>query len=169
MEVRYKRAEYFSKAFNMLQSQLTSGPSSIAQEAALAGYVELGDKGGAPVELMRKKFQERRDYVMERLRKIEGVAIETPGGAFYAFPDVTKLCGGDKGGFVEGFGPVKGSDEMCRYLLQEARVALVPGSAFGVDECIRISYAASDETLEKALDRITEALDPKKFKRSGNW
>ena len=161
--------EYFSKAFNMLQSQLTSGPSSIAQEAALAGYVELGDKGGAPVELMRKKFQERRDYVIERLRKIDGVAIETPGGAFYAFPDVTKLCGGDKGGFVEGFGPVKGSDEMCRYLLQEARVALVPGSAFGVDECIRISYAASDETLEKALDRITEALDPKKFKRSGSW
>jgi aspartate/glutamate/aspartate-prephenate aminotransferase len=118
---------------------------------------------------MRKKFQERRDYVMERLRKIDGIEIETPGGAFYAFPDVTKLCGGEKGGFVEGFGPVKGSDEMCRYLLQEARVALVPGSAFGVDECIRISYAASDETLEKALDRITEALDPKKFKRSGSW
>jgi aspartate/glutamate/aspartate-prephenate aminotransferase len=161
--------EHFSKAFNMLQSQLTSGPSSIAQEAALAGYVELGDKGGAPVEAMRKKFEERRDYVMDRLRKIDGVEIETPGGAFYAFPDVTKLCGGEKGGFVEGFGPVKGSDEMCRYLLQEARVALVPGSAFGVDECIRISYAASDETLEKALDRITEALDPKKFKRSGSW
>jgi aspartate/glutamate/aspartate-prephenate aminotransferase len=161
--------EHFSKAFNMLQSQLTSGPSSIAQEAALAGYVELGDKGGAPVEAMRKKFEERRDYVMDRLRKIDGVEIETPGGAFYAFPDVTKLCGGEKGGFVEGFGPVKGSDEMCRYLLQEARVALVPGSAFGVDECIRISYAASDETLEKALDRITDALDPKKFKRSGSW
>ena len=69
---------------------------------------------------------------MERLRKIDGIEIETPGGAFYAFPDVTKLCGGEKGGFVEGFGPVKGSDEMCRYLLQEARVALVPGSAFGV-------------------------------------
>ena len=161
--------EHFSKAFNMLQSQLTSGPSSIAQEAALAGYVELGNKGGTPVETMRKKFQERRDYVIERLRKIDGVEIETPGGAFYAFPDVTKLCGGEKGGFVEGFGPVKGSDEMCRYLLQEARVALVPGSAFGVDECIRISYAASDETLKKALDRITEALDPKKFKRSGSW
>ena len=85
----------------MLQSQLTSGPSSIAQEAALAGYVELGNKGGTPVETMRKKFQERRDYVMERLRKIDGIEIETPGGAFYAFPDVTKLCGGEKGGFVE--------------------------------------------------------------------
>ena len=85
--------------------------------------------------------------MIERVRKIDGVEIETPGGAFYAFPDVTKLCGGEKGGFVEGFGPVKGSDEMCRYLLQEARVALVPGSAFGVDECIRISYAASDESF----------------------
>ena len=71
--------EHFSKAFNMLQSQLTSGPSSIAQEAALAGYVELGDKGGAPVEAMRKKFEERRDYVMDQLRKIDGVEIETPG------------------------------------------------------------------------------------------
>ena len=63
----------------MLQSQLTSGPSSIAQEAALAGYVELGNKGGTPVETMRKKFQERRDYVIERLRKIDGIEIETPG------------------------------------------------------------------------------------------
>jgi len=160
---------YFSKAFNMLQSQLTSGPSSIAQEAALAGYEKLGHKGGEPVERMRLKFQERRDYVLKRLREIDGVKIETPGGAFYAFPDVTKLCGGEKGGFVEGFGAIKGSDELCRYLLQEARVALVPGSAFGIDECIRISYAASDENLEKALDRISEALDKSKFKRSGDW
>merc|ERR1712100_958279 len=119
--------EHFSKAFNMLQSQLTSGPSSIAQEAALAGYVELGNKGGAPVETMRNVSREK-GLLMERLRKIDDIEIETPGGAFYAFPDVTKLCGGEKGGFVEGFGSVKGSDEMCRYLLQEARVALVPGS-----------------------------------------
>ena len=136
--------------------------AQVAAEAAL-------ETDSSYFDAVRSEYRKRRDALVQGLNGIENVVCPVPGGAFYAFPDVTKLCGGDKGGFVEGFGPVKGSDEMCRYLLQEARVALVPGSAFGVDECIRISYAASDETLEKALDRITEALDPKKFKRSGSW
>jgi aspartate/glutamate/aspartate-prephenate aminotransferase len=90
-----------------------------------------------------------------RVRKDE-IKLETPEGAFYVFPDVSAIVG--EGCVAEGFGPVEDGDALCRYLLEKAQVALVPGSAFGSPECVRLSYAASDETLEEALDRIEKAL-----------
>ena len=100
-------------------------------------------------------FRERRDYVCARLRAIPGVSLpSTPQGAFYALPDVSALVGEGAVG-----------DALCSYLLQEALVALVPGEAFGAPECVRLSYAASMETLKEALDRIESALSEGRFQR----
>lgn len=123
----------------------------------------LGKFGGAPVATMKAAFQKRRDYVFDRLSKIEGVKLASPQGAFYVFPDVSGLVG--DGCVAEGFGPIADADALCEYLLEKAQVALVPGSAFGNPECLRISYAASDETLREALDRIEKALAPEVYVR----
>ena len=89
--------------------------------------------------------------------------LASPQGAFYVFPDVSSLVG--DGCVAEGFGPIADADALCEYLLEKAQVALVPGSAFGNPECLRISYAASDETLREALDRIEKALAPEVYVR----
>ena len=102
-------------------------------------------------------FLRRRDRVSDRLRAAHpGIKLAAPEGAFYLFPDVSALVG--PGCEAKDFGPVEDADELCRYLLEKAQVALVPGSAFGTPECVRISCAASDETLDEALDRIEKAL-----------
>ena len=157
--------KHFARAMNMLQSQITSGPNSISQEAALAA-LELGFKGGEDVAEMVKAFRQRRDFVSERLNAIPGVKLPSVDGAFYVFPDVSAFFGGDAS--AEGFGLVTDVDELCRYILEKGQVALVPGSAFGVPECLRISYAASDATLEDALTRIEACLDPKVFTRNSS-
>lgn len=146
----------FAAAAAAIQSQTTSGASSIAQHAALAALA-LGERGGEPVAAMVDAFRARRDYVVARLRAMPGVALpSTPDGAFYALPDVSALVG--PGAAAPGFGAIPDGDALCRYLLERALVALVPGDAFGAPTCVRISYAASLETLEKALDRIEKAL-----------
>jgi aspartate/glutamate/aspartate-prephenate aminotransferase len=152
----------FAKATATIQGQITSGPSSISQQAAIAA-LGLGLNGGAPVAAMKKAFETRRDFVAARLSNIPGVKLDVPAGAFYVFPDVSALVG--DGASAEGFGPVADGDELCRYLLEKAQVALVPGSAFGNPECVRISYAASDDTLKEALDRIEKALNPEVYTR----
>ena len=152
----------FAKATATIQGQITSGPSSISQQAAIAA-LGLGLNGGAPVAAMKKAFETRRDFVAARLSNIPGVKLDVPAGAFYVFPDVSALVG--DGASAEGFGPVADGDELCRYLLEKAQVALVPGSAFGNPECVRISYAASDDTLKEALDRIEKALAPEVYVR----
>ena len=157
--------KHFARAMNMLQSQITSGPNSISQEAALAA-LELGFKGGEDVAEMVKAFRQRRDFVSERLNAIPGVKLPSVDGAFYVFPDVSAFFGGDAS--AEGFGPVTDVDELCRYILEKGQVALVPGSAFGVPECLRISYAASEATLEDALTRIEACLDPKVFTQNSS-
>eukprot|EP00271_Cylindrocystis_brebissonii_P004636 TRINITY_DN16412_c0_g1_i1.p1 TRINITY_DN16412_c0_g1~~TRINITY_DN16412_c0_g1_i1.p1 ORF type:complete len:522 (+),score=72.59 TRINITY_DN16412_c0_g1_i1:840-2405(+) len=144
----------FASACLRIQSQTTSGPSSIAQKAAMAALA-LGLNGGAPVAEMAAAFEERRDMLAARLQKIPGVRLAVPEGAFYLFPDVSEFFGDAD---VEGFGLVNDSDSMCRYLLERGQVALVPGEAFGAPNCIRISYAASMETLQAAMDHIEEAL-----------
>ena len=154
--------QHFATATAKIQGQTTSGPSSISQEAAMAA-LGLGKFGGAPVATMKAAFQKRRDYVFDRLSKIEGVKLASPQGAFYVFPDVSGLVG--DGCVAEGFGPIADADALCEYLLEKAQVALVPGSAFGNPECLRISYAASDETLREALDRIEKALAPEVYVR----
>lgn len=153
---------HFAKAAAIIQSQSTSGASSISQQAALAA-LELGPGGGEPVQAMVRAFQERRDYVSARLRSIPGVNLAEPSGAFYVLPEMSAFFG--PGAHAQGFGDVPDSDTFCRYLIEKAHVAVVPGDAFGADSCIRISYAASLETLGKALDRIAGSLDSKIYTR----
>ena len=137
------------KACNKLQGQYTSGPSSIAQKAAEAAYT----MDQAPVEEMRKAFERRRDLVLKLVADIPGLKCRKPAGAFYVFPECKsyycKGCGDRK---------INNSQDMAVYLLEEAHVACVGGSAFGDDDCIRMSYATSDENLKEAFKRIKEKL-----------
>jgi aspartate/glutamate/aspartate-prephenate aminotransferase len=147
----------YAGAAAVIQSQSTSGASSIAQHAGLAALVELGAHGGAPVAAMVAAFQERRDVVCARLRSLPGVRLPTdPAGAFYALFDVSALVG--PGAAAKDFGPVPDVDALCRYFVEKAGVALVPGDAFGAPTCVRLSYAAGLDTLGAALDRLEVAL-----------
>jgi aspartate aminotransferase len=128
-------------AMNKLQSHSTSNPTSIAQKAA----VEALRGPQESVDIMLAEYQRRRDFVVERLRAIPGVKIATPRGAFYAYPNMAEVMA-RKG--------IRSSLELCDRLLQEARVAVVPGEAFGTTEHFRLSYAASMKELERGLDRI---------------
>ncbi len=141
-----------AKAMSELQSHSTSGPSSITQKAALAAL--RGDQ--SPVRAMREQFDERRRYAIHRVRSIPGFELEvTPRGAFYVFPNVKALFGKTLADRV-----INGSDDVCMALLDLARVAIVPGSAFGSPKHVRISYAASMEKLREGFDRIERLLAP---------
>jgi aspartate/methionine/tyrosine aminotransferase len=138
------------EAVDTLQSQLTSGPSTVTQAAALVA-LSLGPE---TIEAMVAAFRERRDAVLERLRAIEGVECPTPQGAFYLFPDVSGLFGR-----VAPDGTViADSLGLCRYLLDDHLVALVPGEAFGDPKGVRLSYATGMDTLMTAMDRIEAGL-----------
>lgn len=145
--------KHFVSACNKLQSQFTSGASSISQKAAVAA-LGLGYAGGEAVATMVKAFRERRDFLVKSFGEIDGVKISEPRGAFYLFIDLSSYYGVE----VDGFGTVNNSESLCRYLLDKSQVALVPGDAFGDDTCIRISYAASLSTLQAAVERIKKAL-----------
>lgn len=137
-------------AMTRLQDHSTSNPTSISQKAALAAL--QGDQSAAAK--MVKAFDERRRYIVGALNKIPGVKCPMPRGAFYVFPDVSGVYGRPlKGGKV-----VKGSMELTDYLLDGARVAVVPGVAFGDDRCVRLSYATSLEQIKKGIERMAEAL-----------
>ncbi|CAN1224653.1 Bifunctional aspartate aminotransferase and glutamate/aspartate-prephenate aminotransferase [Linum grandiflorum] len=145
--------KHFVAACNKIQSQSTSGASSISQKAAVAA-LGLGYAGGEAVATMVKSFRERRDFLVQNFGEIEGVKISEPQGAFYLFIDFSSYFGS----VVEGFGKIDDSESLCRYLLDKAQVALVPGVAFGDDTCIRMSYAASLATLVEAVERIKKAI-----------
>ncbi|OWM82224.1 hypothetical protein CDL15_Pgr001798 [Punica granatum] len=147
--------EHFIAACGKIQSQFTSGASSISQKAAMAA-LGLGYAGGEAVSTMVKAFRERRDYLVKSFGELEGVKISEPQGAFYLFIDFSCYYGSE----VKGFGVIDGSESLCRYLLDKAQVALVPGDAFGEDTCIRISYAAALSELQNAVERIKKALVP---------
>lgn len=137
-------------ACSKVQGQFTSAPSSISQKAAIAAL----KADPAILSDMIKAFEERRELVLNALRTIEGVNINIPEGAFYAFPDVSYFYGKA----FEGKTINNGSD-LAMYLLNEANVALVTGEAFGDPNCIRISYAASAETLTEAMSRVKNSLE----------
>jgi aspartate aminotransferase len=137
------------KGVNKIQSQSTSNPNSIAQAATIAGLRGPQDF----VSDMVEEFLRRRDYVLERIEKMDGVSCHVPGGAFYVFPKVNTVYGGKFQGQV-----IDGSVALAEYLLTEANVALVPGAAFGDDACVRISYATSMKNLEQGLNRFQKAL-----------
>ncbi|KAK4583980.1 hypothetical protein RGQ29_021917 [Quercus rubra] len=147
--------KHFVSACGKIQSQFTSGASSVSQKAGVAA-LGLGYAGGETVSIMVKAFRERRDFLVKSFGELEGVKISEPKGAFYLFIDFSSYYGTE----VEGFGKIENSESLCRYLLDEGQVALVPGDAFGDDSCIRISYAASLTTIKAAVERIKKALLP---------
>lgn len=137
------------KAMVNLQSQSTSNPTSIAQKAALEALV-------GPQEAlaeMRLEFLKRRDYIVQELNAIPGVSCLKPKGAFYVFPRVSDLYGRKYRGQT-----ISNSKDLASYLLTEARVAVVPGSAFGSDHHLRLSYALSMEHIQEGLNRMREAV-----------
>ncbi|HHV62709.1 MAG TPA: pyridoxal phosphate-dependent aminotransferase [Firmicutes bacterium] len=138
------------KAMSNLQSHQTSNPPSISQKAAVAALLGPGE----PRRNMVKEFKQRRDYMVDRLNKLPGIRCVLPRGAFYAFPDISGLYGKKLGGTI-----IKDSETFAEALLSEARVAVVPGSAFGANDFVRFSYATSRERIATGLDRIEAALE----------
>lgn len=136
-------------ACTKIQGQFTSGANTFAQKAAAYAL----DADMAPTYAMRDAFEKRRQVIIDGLESIPGLKVNRPQGAFYIFPDVTAFYG-KKAGDME----INSDDDVCEYLLQEAHVATVSGEAFGTPGCIRISYAASEETLKVAVQRIKDAL-----------
>ena len=134
---------------NKVQMQEVSHPSSISQKAA----VEALDGPQESIEEMRIAFDQRRRYMVDRLNAMANVQCTLPQGAFYAYPDVSKLYGSKS-----GRRDITDSVTLCEYLLEEGRVACVPGAGFGTQEHIRLSYATSMELIEQAMDRIDDAL-----------
>ena len=140
---------WIAKACSKMQGQVTSANCSIAQRAALTALTE----DLAPTYAMTKEYLRRRDLVMELLNEIPGIRTPLPMGAFYFFPDVSYYFGKS-----DGTHSIQNSDDLCMYILDEAHVALVTGAAFGAPDCVRISYAASEENLREAIKRIKEVL-----------
>jgi aspartate aminotransferase len=136
-------------AMTKMQSQSTSNPSSIAQKAA----VEALNGPQDAVAKMVVEFEKRRTYIVERLNAIPGVSCLTPNGAFYAFPNISRIFGKSHGTTT-----ISNSSDFAAYLLEQAKVALVPGIAFGADNYVRLSYATGMETIKKGIDRIEEAI-----------
>ena len=140
---------WIASACNKLQGQYTSGPCSIAQKAAEAAYKGSQDC----VAEMREAFKRRRDLMMNLAKDIPGLKVNRPTGAFYLFPDCSAYIGKSfKGKKIEH------SADLAMYLLEEGHVAAVGGLAFGAPECVRFSYAASDEQLIEAMRRVKKAL-----------
>jgi len=138
-----------AKACTKLQGQVTSGTSSISQRAALAAM----ETDPAHTKGMLEKFRERRDLVIGLLADVPGTATNTPQGAFYLFVNVKSYFGKS-----DGTQNIHDANDLCMYLLKKAHIALVPGGAFGDDECVRLSYATSNELLTEAIKRMKKAL-----------
>lgn len=140
---------WLARATNKLQSQYTSGASSIAQKAAEAAYTGSQEC----VEEMRKAFERRRDLVVGLARTIPGWKVNNPQGAFYLFPEVSSYFGKCYGDTV-----INNDSDLAMYLLEEGHVATVAGSAFCTPGYIRLSYATSDDNIREAMRRIEAAL-----------
>ncbi len=141
--------EWITKACNKLQGQYTSGPCSVSQKAAEAAYTGTQQ----PVQDMLEAFARRRKLIVKLAKEIPGFEVSVPNGAFYLFPKCSAYFGkavGDR--------KIENASDLAIYLLEEAHVACVTGDAFGSPECIRMSYATSDENIVEAMSRISNAL-----------
>lgn len=138
-------------ACTKLQGQTTSGTNAIAQRAAITAF-EAAPKESKEIQNMVSAFKERRDLFISLLSEIDGFVLNTPPGAFYLFPNVTAFFGKSDGNIT-----IKTATDLVIYILEKANVALVTGEAFGDANCMRLSYAASSETLTIAASRIKEA------------
>ncbi len=141
--------EFIAKACTKMQGQVTSGANSIAQRATIAAV----DANPKVLNYMVEAFHKRRDLVVGLIKEIPGLKINVPEGAFYVFPDVSSFFGKTLRGTL-----IKDATDFSMYLLAEANVATVTGDAFGNPDCIRFSYATSEEQLKEALRRIKEVL-----------
>ena len=141
---------WLAKACNKLQGQFTSGVCSIAQRAALAAIQGKDDS----VRMMKEAFNRRRDLICGLLQEIPGLKLRVPQGAFYVMPDISSYLG-----LSDGSRKIANSDDLALFLLEKAHVAVVGGDAFGAPDCIRISYANSDDLLVEAVKRIKSALE----------
>ena len=139
-----------AKAVSKLHGQYTSNCSSLAQKAAEAAY----DGPQDCVEQMRQAFERRRDLIVGLAKQIPGFNVTVPDGAFYIFPEVSALFGKKAGDKV-----ISSADDLAMYLLEEALVASVSGAAFGAPDCLRFSYATSDEKLIEAMGRVKAAVE----------
>ena len=141
--------KYIVDSCAKIQGQYTSGPCTIAQKAAVAAL----NNTNSCQEKMLQAFRNRRDLVLSKLAEIPGIKANVPNGAFYVFPDISHYLGRK---YKDDF--IFTAKDLTMYLLEEAHVAVVPGGAFGSPNNIRFSYATSEENLEKALERIKNAL-----------
>ncbi len=136
---------WLAKAANKIQGQITSGNSSISQRGALAALQGSRE----PSKKMAEAYRARRELVYDLLKEIPGFKVNYPQGAFYFFPNVKEYFG--KTG-------ISNASDLCMYLLENAHVSLVTGEAFGAPDCVRLSYAASEQELRTAMSRVKEAL-----------
>lgn len=141
-----------AKACDKLQGQVTSGANSIAQRAAIVA-IQTNPAESAELKKMVEVFRERRELFFNLINEIPGFKTNMPDGAFYFFPDISYYLGKKDGDTV-----IETAGDLCNYILDNAYVALVPGEAFGSDNCIRLSYATSEKELVEAARRIKEVL-----------
>jgi len=141
--------EYIARACNKMQGQVTSGANCIAQRATIAAL----ENDPSRIQYMVDAFKERRSLILHLISEIPGLKANEPDGAFYVFPDVSYYFGKTLRGKT-----INNAGEFALYILEEANVATVTGEAFGDANCIRISYAASEEDIVTAIQRIKEAL-----------
>lgn len=141
--------EFIAKACTKMQGQVTSGANSIAQRATITAV----DADPKVLNEMVAAFKSRRDLVVGLIKEIPGMKINVPEGAFYVFPDVSSFFGKTLRGNL-----INNADDFAMYLLNEANVATVTGDAFGNPDCIRFSYATSEDILTEAMKRIKEVL-----------
>lgn len=141
--------KWIADGCNKVQGQVTSANCSIAQRAALAAIT--GDI--APTHKMVDEYKKRRDIVYNLLKEIPGVKSNYPQGAFYFFPDVSAYFGK-----TDGSTTIQNGDDFCLFMLEKAHVSMVPGGAFGDENCVRLSYAASEKDLREAMSRIKATL-----------
>jgi aspartate aminotransferase len=137
-----------AEGMERLQGQSTSNPSAVSQQATLRALT--GD--AAPAIEMRERFASRRDLIVGRLSSIPGVRLTPPDGAFYAFPDLSSRIARARNGVTD-------SSSLCDYLIDEAKIVCVPGSAFGMEGHLRFSYAISESDIAEGIDRLESALD----------
>lgn len=144
--------KFIADACNKFQGQITSGTCSIAQKASIIA-LDTDPSNIPELKYMLSAFKERRDLVLELLNEIPGIKTNIPDGAFYIFLHVKHFFGKS-----DGIITVNNGTDLCMYILNKVYVALVPGDAFGDPNCIRISYATSNEKLKEAVARIKKAL-----------
>ncbi|PHK37460.1 aspartate aminotransferase [Nostoc linckia z16] len=141
--------EAIAKACTKMQGQVTSGANSIAQRATIAAV----EADPSVLNYMVEAFHKRRDLVVGLMKEIPGFKINVPEGAFYVFPDISHFFGKTLNGYT-----INNAEDFSMYLLEHANVATVTGDAFGNPDCLRLSYATSEEQLKEALRRIKEAV-----------